>query len=162
MNEFKIRELLPINVLHELSKIQPLRAEMRVIAEYFIIFAFANLIISGFLSLWFLPLVLFIIASRQHALLVLMHESTHHRISKIMFLNDITGELIAWNFFASMHGYRHHHSLHHKLENLNTMKDPDWARKQNYQWLFPMRKKDFIYMLMRDYMIQTQTEIISL
>ncbi len=145
--------LLGSNEIRLMSKIQKGRTEARILLELLIIFSLILIHTKHFIPFWTLPLVLFLIAGRQHALLVLMHESTHKRVSKNKFYNDLVGELIAWNFLAFMQGYRRHHYAHHVLENLNTMKDPDWSRKQNYQWMFPMAGIDFIKMMVRDVLL---------
>lgn len=139
--------------LRQLSQIQPGRAELRLFLELAVIISMIFVHVSAVIPTWTLPLVLIVIASRQHALLVLMHESAHRRISKNIFWNDFLGELIAWNFFAFMHGYRRHHHAHHAIENLNTSLDPDWQRKRNAQWQFPMKKTDFVRMILRDILL---------
>ncbi len=92
-------------------------------------------------------LSILVIASRQHALLVIAHDSAHCRISENKFLNDFIG-----NIFCSFPGligvdaYRTHHLNHHRY--LNSEKDPDWVRKIYLEeWQFPMSSKTLLQIL---------------
>ena len=153
--------LLSAKQIRELSGIQPGRVELRVIFEFSVILVTTYFAQSAAAPFWILPIALIIIGSRQHALLVLMHESAHRRISNWRFYNDVIGELIAWNFFASMRGYRRHHMSHHVLENLNTLKDPDFARKQNEKWAFPMSRWQVLKILLRDLFLLNSSDYIQ-
>ena len=88
-----------------------------------------------------LPLVWLVIAARQHALLILMHDATHYLASRSRRLNDGLGELLcAAPLLISMATYRGNHLAHHA--HLNTDADPDWRRKihndaERASWLFP-------------------------
>ncbi len=144
------KNLLSPKELKELSSINPWRPIFRLCTEASVVFALIYIQEYALHSLWTLPLFLVLIASRQHALLILMHESAHRRITNRRFLNDLFGEFIGWHFFVFMHGYRRHHHQHHHLENINTLEDPDWARKQNDQWRFPMKPSRFFLMLFKD------------
>ena len=142
--------LLAAKQIKDLSRIQPGRAEFRLIVELSLILVTTYFAQSATSPFWFFPIALFIIGSRQHALLVLLHESAHRRISHWRLYNDFVGEIIAWNFFNSMRAYRKHHLSHHVLDNLNTLEDPDFARRQNDKWQFPMAKRRLTGILMRD------------
>jgi len=82
-----------------------------------------------------------IIATRQHALLVLMHEGAHRTVSNNRAVNDFLSDLFCGApLLVSMRSYRSDHLTHH--QHLNTSDDPDWCRKttdqqQRSQWLFP-------------------------
>lgn len=82
-----------------------------------------------------------IIASRQHALLVLMHEAAHFRISKNQLFNDFIGEMFAaFPTMSTLVGYRKHHIQHHRTTNTDA--DPDWARKLSLpDWQYPQSGK---------------------
>ncbi len=90
---------------------------------------------------WLLATVL--IAARQHALLVLMHEGAHRSISKNKNLNDLLSDLLCGApLLVSTRSYRKAHLTHH--QHLNTAEDPDWCRKidnqtERDQWLFPTK-----------------------
>lgn len=81
-----------------------------------------------------------LIACRQHALLVIMHEAAHFRISKNQTLNDfIGGFLAAFPTMSTLTGYRKHHIQHHRTTN--TDEDPDWARKLFLpDWQYPQTR----------------------
>ena len=70
-----------------------------------------------------------LIGVRLHALAVLMHDATHYRLFGNRRWNEFAGELLAWLFLFTLHGYRKNHFAHHR--HLNTEDDPDWARKKD-------------------------------
>jgi fatty acid desaturase len=107
------------------------------------------------------PLVAVVIASRQHALLVLMHDCAHGLAARSRLWNDVLGELLAWPFLMRMRGYRRHHRLHHVAANINTLKDPDFARKQNDSWAFPLPKRKLVTLLVRDVLLLNVRELIQ-
>lgn len=84
---------------------------------------------------------LFVVASRQHALLALTHEAVHYRLFKSRFWNDFVGNLFAaYPLVWDVYGYRENHVLHHKY--VNTAQDPDWQRKLGHpDWQFSNSKK---------------------
>ncbi|MGZ3696095.1 MAG: fatty acid desaturase family protein [Bdellovibrionota bacterium] len=84
-----------------------------------------------------------IIASRQHALLVLMHEGAHGHLTDNAKWNDrITNLFCSWPFGVSMERYREHHWKHHQFTN--TEQDPDWGRKVSHpHWQFPKSSLKF-------------------
>lgn len=78
-----------------------------------------------------------VVGTRQHALLIVVHEGVHYRLSNNRRLNDwISDVFAAFPIFFCTHGYRLNHLAHHR--HLNTEKDPDWARKSHLrEWQFP-------------------------
>jgi fatty acid desaturase len=84
-----------------------------------------------------------VIASRQHALLVLMHEGAHGHLFAAPKWNDrVSNWLTAWPFGIQMERYREHHWKHHQFTN--TERDPDWGRKvQHSHWQFPKSQGKF-------------------
>ena len=88
---------------------------------------------------WLAALVL--IAARQHALLVLMHEGAHRTVSSRRGLNDLLSDLLCGApLLVGVRSYRRDHLAHH--QHLNSAADPDWCRKiddhtQRDQWQFP-------------------------
>ena len=85
-----------------------------------------------------------VIASRQHALLVLMHDATHFLASDDHQFNDWLGELFtAAPMLVSLQTYRKDHLAHH--QHTNTGDDPDWVRKlgqpqEAAYWKFPVQQ----------------------
>ncbi|MCT4640700.1 MAG: fatty acid desaturase family protein [Bacteriovoracaceae bacterium] len=154
-----LNTLFPREKIQAFEKINSLRALARLLFELSLIFFLFYL---GVKSTWYVyPLIVLMIASRQHALLVLMHDASHGVLVKTKFLNDFLGEFIAWNHFMLMRGYRRHHRKHHVLRNLNTMKDPDFARKQNHKWIFPMKRSKLIKILLSDLLMFNTYELIQ-
>ncbi len=154
--------LLDIDEIRRLSAIQPGRAELRAAAEFT---AVALLIVlqERVLPLWCLPLTLLLIASRQHALMVIMHEGSHYRISTVRWWNEFVGEAVAWPLFVSMRGYRRHHQKHHVAEALNTTQDPDFERKMRrapQDWTFPLRWHHLARLLVRDVLLLNTHEYV--
>ena len=96
-----------------------------------------SLIASGLVYVFAIVLI----AARQHALLVLMHEGAHRSISRNSKLNDLLSDLLCGApLLVSTRSYRRAHLAHH--QNLNSKEDPDWCRKvdsktERDQWLFP-------------------------
>ena len=84
-----------------------------------------------------------VVASRQHAFFLAMHEATHYLLCRDRTWNDrISNWLAAWPVGFSTERYRLRHWLHHRY--LNTERDPDWARKKpDPTWRFPMSKARF-------------------
>ncbi len=94
---------------------------------------------------WFVyGLGVLIIASRQHALLVLMHEGSHGAFCAKKVWNDrMANWFTAWPLGISTEAYRLHHWKHHRYTN--TVEDPDWGRKiQRKEWQFPKSKREFL------------------
>ncbi len=93
---------------------------------------------------------LFIIASRQHGLFVVLHDQVHYGISK----NKIFGDLVA-NLFCgyplgiNTNRYREEHLPHHRYPNSH--KDPYWHSMNTLKgWSQPQTKSGFIIVLLKD------------
>lgn len=86
-----------------------------------------------------------LIATRQHALLVLMHEYSHYQFSrKHAWLNDLVGDVLtAFPFLITIHGFRRNHMPHHRYAS--TDKDPDWiSSMKKDRYLFPKTRKQVL------------------
>lgn len=80
-----------------------------------------------YFGIWFYPVAVVLIGSRQLALIVLYHEASRRGLFSNPRVNDLVGEvLVAWPIFVSLFSFRTHHEAHHR--HLNTMLDPDWPR----------------------------------
>lgn len=89
------------------------------------------------------------IGARMHALAVLMHEGVHYRLFSNRNLNDFVSEVVlAWPLFLTMRMFRVNHFAHHR--DPNTVKDPDWMRKQTPDWEFPKNRREFVLMMAKD------------
>jgi fatty acid desaturase len=106
---------------------------------FLIILAITALAVS---PCWLHPFLLLLIATRQHALLVLMHESTHYLLCRNKALNDLAGDLLyAFPMGITTRAFRETHLAHH--EHLNTAEDPDLLMKvgpegEPEDWMFPL------------------------
>ena len=94
-------------------------------------------------STWYLhPVWLLLIAARQHALLILLHDASHFLICRSKAWNDLIGDLLCgFPFGVATRSYRANHISHH--EHLNTSDDPYLVRtvgprSHPEEWLFPM------------------------
>jgi fatty acid desaturase len=91
-----------------------------------------------------------VIGTRQHALLVMMHDATHYRLLRNRRWNDrLSDWLLAYPVFLTTASYRRHHLAHHR--HLNTDEDPDWTRKKGLEdWVFPKSRRELVVVLLRD------------
>ncbi len=142
----ELDELRPI--VRELSKPKPLHT-VRALCFDWAILGSALWLGSMYphLFVW-IPLIV-IIAARQHALAVLMHDVAHHRFLKNRTVADVVSNLfMAYPVLLDTDGYRKNHEKHH--HNLFTEHDPDWMRKKGHpDWDFPQTKSAFFIQLLR-------------
>src|SRR5262245_53235373 len=100
---------------------------------------------SGLFGVLAYVLAVAIIASRQHALMVLTHEGIHKRLSRTLWLNDWVARFVAaFPVFISLAKWRFIHLYHHQYTH--TADDPDRAIYARY----PLRRKIFLRLLLRD------------
>jgi fatty acid desaturase len=154
--------MLPIDDIRRLSRIQPGRAQLRAVVEWALVIAIVYVQHTQ-LPLFTLPLSLLLIASRQHAMLVLMHDAAHYRAAESRLANEIFGEALAWPMLISMRGYRRHHQKHHQQDALNTVDDPDFERKLRRapeNWRFPMPRARLVTLLLRDVLLLSTHEYV--
>ncbi len=135
--------------LNIFSSVQPGRTPLRIAVEIALIAAAIG-VVEATKAFWALPFAVVFIASRQHALLILMHECAHYRATQTRWLNTALGESIGWAFLMSMRGYRRHHAKHHIERNINTMADPDFERLHHAGWRFPMSRRSLAVSLLKD------------
>jgi fatty acid desaturase len=86
---------------------------------------------------WAWPIAAVVIATRQHALLALMHEAAHYHFLSRRGVGDVVSDLLcAFPLNMTTAGYRHQHMEHHRF--VNTPQDPYWASMQtDTSWHFP-------------------------
>jgi fatty acid desaturase len=135
--------------LRELSAVKPAVACMHVAAEWGLIVA-TIFVCQRF---WHPALYIFAVAfigSRQHALLVLMHDGVHYRLLRNRRLNDWLSEVVlAWPHLVTARQYRKNHFAHHRY--LNTPDDPDLKRRKgDPAWVFPQAIPAIAKTLFRD------------
>jgi fatty acid desaturase len=135
--------------LKELSKVNPYLGAAHILMEWFLVVAAIWMCERS----WNLPLYVATvvwIGSRQHALMILMHDGVHYRLFHSRWVNEWVSEvLLAWPVLISARAYRRNHFAHHRY--LNTEHDPDWARRQgDSAWVFPKRPGELLGLMMRD------------
>ena len=135
--------------LTELSRVKPILACAHVAAEWALIAATIYLCQRFWHPMLYVFAVAFI-GSRQHALLVLMHDGVHYRLLRNRRLNDWLSEVVlAWPHLVSARQYRKNHFAHHRF--LNTAQDPDLKRRAgDPAWVFPQAAPNLAKMLFRD------------
>ncbi|KXZ62981.1 fatty acid desaturase family protein [Acinetobacter venetianus] len=88
---------------------------------------------------------LIILAGRQLALAIIMHDASHQSLFKTKWLNDtLTDWLCARPIWNDLHKYRAHHLRHHS--KTSTVDDPDLSLVTG----FPTTKKSLMRKFMRD------------
>ena len=135
--------------LRELSIVNPILACIHVGAEWGLIVATIYICQRFWHPMLYVFAVAFI-ASRQHALLVLMHDGVHYRLLRNRRLNDWMSEvMLAWPHFVSARQYRKNHFAHHRY--LNSAQDPDLKRRKgDPAWAFPLAVPELAKLLLRD------------
>lgn len=115
----------PKVTLGELAEVNGLGAGRAILTQW------AAIGLAAAVAIWcgqwwsYLPAIV-VIATRQHALLVLMHDGAHRLLARRRFVNDLASDLfLAFPLFVSTTLYRNHHFLHHRF--LNSDADPDVA-----------------------------------
>lgn len=141
--------------LKPLKKIAPAQFCAALARDYLIIaacLAAGHMTLAGPSWSWAAwPFLWLVIASRQHALLILMHDTAHTLAFRRSAINDAVGELLcAGPLFISMFAYRRDHLAHHKWTNED--QDPDWRFKledpnERPYWLFPRKDRTPLYWL---------------
>jgi fatty acid desaturase len=115
----------------------------------------ALIIGAAAVSIWidhlaFTVLAVAFIATRQHALAILIHEFSHRNFSRNWpRLNDALGDfLTALPFFATVHGFRRDHAPHHS--HTGTQGDPVWAQSRGKaRYTFPMSRPRMAWTLLK-------------
>jgi len=125
--------------LTKLSRIDSNKFLLALISDWFVIVGslFLCLETQSYI-LYFI--LMFIIASRIHALGLLGHDGTH----KLAFQNKVLNDLVTNIFcfvpaFMGISQYKNFHMQHHR--HLNTIKDPEIEYRKifNYSWKLPLK-----------------------
>lgn len=136
--------------VRKLSRLQPWKGLAAI--------AFDWVLVSGLIALalqfphpivW--VIIGFVVATRQHGLLIIMHDASHYRLLRHRGWNDrISNWFLAWPLLVTTEGYRQNHLAHHW--HLNSDDDPDWMRKKGKpEWDFPKTKWQVVRILARDF-----------
>jgi fatty acid desaturase len=90
-----------------------------------------------------------LIASRQQMLALLLHEQTHYLGMKGRHGDSFVNLLVAYPLLVvSVEGYSDIHLRHHRY--YFTPQDPDFIRKNGWEWTFPMPALKLIGLFLRD------------
>lgn len=85
---------------------------------------------------WSYAAAIIVIATRQHALSVLMHEATHWRLFSKRWANDLFGNVFcAFPVLMMVSRYRAEHLAHHQANMSDA--DPyqqEWSQDSNWHW----------------------------
>jgi fatty acid desaturase len=135
--------------LRKLSTINPMLACVHVGVEWGLIVATIYLCQRFWHPMLYVLAAAFI-GSRQHALLVLMHDGVHYRLLRNRRRNDWMSEVIlAWPHLVTARQYRKNHFAHHR--HLNTAQDPDLVRRKgDPAWIFPQATRSLAKTFFRD------------
>lgn len=100
---------------------------------------------SGFVGVLVYICAVAVIASRQHALMVMTHEGIHKRLARHLWFNDWLARFAAgFPVFISLAKWRFLHLYHHQYTH--TADDPDRAIFARY----PLESQKFVRLLLRD------------
>lgn len=129
--------------LRQLSRLIPSRG-FAVVALQWLIIA-AAIAVAKMAASWPATIAaIVVIATRQHALAVLMHDAAHHLLHRNKLVNDLAGNVfLSFPLLISTHRYRVHHLLHHRY--LNTEQDPDNAKR-----IGPGTRRELMWQLLAD------------
>jgi fatty acid desaturase len=143
------RALLTKRELVELSEISSVRSALHIIVEWTLVLIAIG-VCQRFWEPWLYLATITVIATRQHSLMIMLHEGTHYRLCRNRKINDWVSELVlAWPVLISARSYRANHFAHHRY--LNTDRDPDWVRRRGDQnWVFPKHPREIAGLLLSD------------
>ena len=132
-----------------LSEISGLKSSFYLGLQWFIIFGsilFANYAQS--LVVYVAAIV--VIATRQHALAVILHDGVHYRLFRNKTINDLASDFFcAYPLAASTSLYRRFHLEHHRYTN--TTKDPEVQLFHGkLDWQFPKSRRALGFLFLGD------------
>lgn len=140
-------ELIAENI-YELKRIKSIKSVAFILLEWTIIISSIVLYIyikNPLLLLILIPLI----STRQYALYSLLHDGIHFLHCKNSSFNDlITRIFLAWPLFISLSIMRNNHFKHHKY--LQTDEDPEISHLEYQEFKFPLDKKKFLIILLKD------------
>jgi fatty acid desaturase len=134
----------------ELSRLRPLVYIANLFMDWVQIVATIYFSVN-YLPVVFYPFSIIIIASRQHALLVLMHDAVHYSFLKSHRLADLISNLFAaFPMLITTENFRYSHLMHHRF--INSENDPDLTvKKQRPQgWIFPKTSRQINRLLIKE------------
>ena len=135
--------------VQRLSIIDPWRALTALIIQWIVIAAATAAAIRSPRPIVII-VALCVIATRQHALAILMHDGSHFRLLHDRSLNDVISNLMAGLWLGIVTSlYRDSHLRHH--QHPTTLNDPDWVLQADLiDWHWPKTPKDALIVLLVD------------
>ena len=133
-----------------LSRLSPGRGLLAIVREWLLVGASVFVAVeTGHPLVWLIAGAF--IATRQHAMLVLMHEASHFRITGHRTLDDTLSDLLlALPNHLLTRRYRLRHNAHHRHAN-DRVQDPDRAAVvADEQWWFPRPRRSAAVVFARD------------
>jgi fatty acid desaturase len=125
-----------------LTKLDNWHGLLAVLEDYTVIFA--SILATTCISMWFYPIALILIGSRQRALATLLHESAHNILAKNKTLNWLLGTFASgYLIFQQMAPYKASHCLEHHCHLANPDRDPDFKFYQNEGLYNPLTAREF-------------------
>jgi fatty acid desaturase len=147
-----MRDPAMIEDVRVLSQVNNWRAAVAIARQWIIIAA--TVAAAIYLHHWAAYCIaIVIIASRQHTLVVLMHDATHYRLFTNRTANDLISDLFcAYPQGITTLGYRLEHLPHHG--GLNTEDDPYYRMFQDDEvWQFPKSRLAALRVFLADLFI---------
>ena len=95
----------------------------------------------------YLPAI-FIIATRQNLLGLLVHEQAHYLGFRSKSGELVANLLTAYPLLITIDDYAKVHLSHHIF--YFTEKDPDYLRKQGKEWIFPLKRRELVKLFLAD------------
>ena len=136
--------------VRKLSKVSTFHSLLAILNQWTIVIAAASLAIwSGNWAVYLLAMM--IIATRQHALGILVHDACHYRLFPNKIANDmITDLLVSFHLGMSTSLYRKWHYPHHRY--VNTDKDPEIMGEKGSPetWQWPNTKLHMVKLFLKD------------
>ena len=100
-------------------------------------------------NVWMSLIAIFLVATRQNLLGLLVHEQVHRLGSRGPYGDLLTNLFAAYPLLVlTVEGYAQVHLAHHKY--FYTGKDPDYARKSGPEWSIPMSRGQFARLFLHD------------
>ena len=128
-DDARVRHALPPDVLHELTRLDPVQSTFSVLTTLGVVAATVAVAVTWW-EPWTIVPAVFVIATQQHACFVLAHDAAHYRLFHTRWLNEFVGRGVAVAAGISMCTYRVVHRLHHN--HLYQPGDPDIALHGGY------------------------------
>jgi fatty acid desaturase len=125
----RARNLLPADVLAELSRLRPWPSALAIARTLGVIALAFGLAWTHF-SVWIVMPAVLLIGIQQHALFVLAHDAAHYRLFAARSINEVLGRAFGAAGGIPVCSYRVIHRLHHNALYSNV--DPDIALHGGY------------------------------